>query len=279
MGATGIISLLIILNTCIFSYQGFKNHLFFEKYRFNVDKILHNKEYWRLVTSGLIHLDWLHLIMNMLVLYLASNMLESQVGALRFLLIYIGGLVGGNLFALLIHRHDGGYSSIGASGAVNAVLFASVALFPGMGIGLLFIPLSIPGWLFAVLYVGYSIYGVRSRRDNVGHETHLGGALAGVLLAVAMYPAALSVNYIPILATVVPIGIFIYLIVKKPHFLLVDNFFFKKQEKYTIDQQYNLSKRNKEMQLDEILDKIQKKGIQNLTKEEMKKLKEYSKQL
>lgn len=279
MGPSGIISLIIILNTCIFSYQGFKNHLFFEKYRFNVDKVLINKEYWRLLTSGLIHLNWMHLIMNMLVLYLLSNTLESQVGPLKYTLIYITGLVGGNLFALLIHRHHGGYSSAGASGAVNAVIFASIALFPGMGIGLFFIPISIPGWLFAILYVGYSIYGVRSKRDNVGHETHLGGALAGVLLAVALYPSALAINYIPILATVIPIVIFIYLIIKKPQILLIDNFFFKKQQKYTIDQQYNLSRRNKEMQLDEILDKIQKKGIQNLTKEEMKKLKEYSKQL
>jgi membrane associated rhomboid family serine protease len=279
MGSSGIISLIIILNTCIVSYQGFKRHVIIDRYEFNVDKILLNKQYWRLFSSGLVHVNWMHLIMNMLVLYLFSSSLENEVGGLRFLLIYLVGLAGGNLFALLIHKKHGGYSAVGASGGVNAIIFAAIAIFPGMGIGLFFIPLSIPRWLFAVLYVGYSIYGVRSKRDNIGHEAHLGGALAGVLVAVALYPSALSTNYLPILATVVPTGVFIYLVITRPHILLIDNFFFKKQQKYTIDEQYNLSRRNKEMQLDEILDKIQKKGIQNLTKEEMKKLKEYSKQL
>jgi len=107
----------------------------------------------------------------------------------------------------------------------------------------------------------------------------LGGALAWVLLAVVMYPRALTDNYLPILATIIPIVLFIYLVLTRPQILLIDNFFFKKHQKYTIDQEYNLSRKKKEMQLDEILDKIQKKGIQNLTKEEMKKLKEYSRQL
>jgi hypothetical protein len=189
------------------------------------------------------------------------------------------GLTGGNMFALLIHRKQGTYSSVGASGAINAVLFAAIALIPGMGIGLFFLPISIPGWLFAILYVSYSIYGVRSSRDNVGHEAHLGGALAGVLVAIAMHPAALVYNLLPVLVTVVPIIIFIWLVITRPHFLLVDNFFFKKQQRFNIDQEYNLTRRNRELLLDEILDKIQKKGIQNLTKEELRKLKEYSEQL
>jgi membrane associated rhomboid family serine protease len=279
MGSSGIVSFIIILNTVIFTYQGIKNHLIFEKYKFNVDKVLLQKEYWRLLTSGLIHVSWMHLIFNMLTLYLLSNVLESQVGTLKFILIYLGGLIGGNLFALLIHSKHGDYSSAGASGAVNAVIFSSIALFPGMGIGLFFIPVSIPGWLFAILFTLYSIYGVKSNKDNIGHEAHLGGALAGVLLAISFYPSALIANYIPILATVIPIGVFIYFVLTRPEILLIDNFFFKKHQKYTIDQEYNLSRKKKEMQLDEILDKIQKKGIQNLTREEMKKLKEYSKQL
>lgn len=279
MGSSGFISLIIILNTCIVSYQGFKNPLYFEKLQFNVDKIKLNREYWRFFSSGLIHLNWMHLIFNMLALYLLSGVLESQAGVLRFILIYLSGLVGGNLFALLIHRQHGDYSSAGASGAVNAVIFASIALVPGMSIGLFFIPISIPGWLFSIVFVLYSIYGVKSKSNNIGHESHLGGALTGVLVAIAFYPSALITNYIPILLTVIPIIAFIYLVITRPQILLVDNFFFKKHQKLTIDQQYNLSKRNKEMQLDEILDKIQKKGIQNLTKEELKKLKEFSKQL
>lgn len=279
MGNNGIISIIIILNTCIFSIQGFRNHLFLEKYRFNVDRVILHKEYWRLFTSGLVHVSWMHLIFNMLMLYLLSGPLEAQAGSLRFLSLYLVGLIGGNLFALLLHRHHGDYSSVGASGAVNAILFAAIVLFPGMDIGLFLLPISIPGWLFALIYVSYSIYGVRSKVDNVGHEAHLGGALAGVLLSIAMYPSALSYNLIPIIVTVVPIVLFIYVLITKPHFLLVDNFFFKKHHRLTIDEEYNISRRNRELQLDDILDKIQKKGIQNLTREELRKLKEYSKQL
>jgi membrane associated rhomboid family serine protease len=279
MGNSGIISFIIILNTCIFSFQGIRNHIFFDRYRFNVDRIIIHREWWRLFTSGLVHLSWMHLLFNMLTLYLISGPLEQETGPFRFLFFYLAGLLGGNLFALLLHRHHGDYSSAGASGAVNAVLFAAIALFPGMDIGLFFIPLSIPGWAFALIYVLYSIYGVRSKSDNIGHEAHLGGALAGLILAVSMFPSAIVYNYIPILATVIPIVTFIYLVITRPQILLIDNFFFKKHHKYTIDQEYNISRRNKELQLDEILDKIQKKGMQNLTREELRKLKEYSEQL
>ena len=279
MGSSGIIALIIILNTCIFSYQGIRNHQIFNRYRFNVDRVILHKEYWRVFTSGLVHLNWMHLILNMLVLYLISGAVEQQTGPLRYLSLYLVGLMGGNLFALLIHRHSGDYSSAGASGAVNAILFAAIALFPGMNIGLFLLPISIPGWLFALVYVLYSIYAVRSKRDNVGHEAHLGGALAGVLLAVAMYPSSLVYNLLPILATVVPVAIFTYLVITRPQFLLIDNFFFKKHHKYSLDQEFNINRRKKELQLDEILDKIQKKGMHNLTREELKKLKEYSEQL
>ena len=279
MGSSGIIALIIILNTCIFSYQGIRNHQIFNRYRFNVDRVILHKEYWRVFTSGLVHLNWMHLILNMLVLYLISGAVEQQTGPLRYLSLYLVGLMGGNLFALLIHRHSGDYSSAGASGAVNAILFAAIALFPGMNIGLFLLPISIPGWLFALVYVLYSIYAVRSKRDNVGHEAHLGGALAGVLLAVAMYPSSLVYNLLPILATVVPVAIFTYLVITRPQFLLIDNFFFKKHHKYSLDQEFNINRRKKELQLDEILDKIQKKGMHNLTREELKKLKEYSQQL
>lgn len=279
MGGNGIITLIIILNTCIFSYQGFKNHQYIERFRFNVDRIMINREYRRLITSGLVHLNWTHLLFNMITLYLLSGPLEQSAGPLKFLSFYIAGLVGGNLFALLIHRHHGDYSSMGASGGVNAVLFAAIALFPGFNIGLFFLPISIPGWLFALVYVGYSIYGVRSNRDNVGHEAHLGGALAGVLLALAIYPSAIRYNYVSVLATLAPIATFIYLVITRPQILLIDNFFFKKHNRYNIDEQYNISRRKRELQLDEILDKIQKKGMHNLTSEELKKLKEYSEQL
>src|SRR6185369_12962385 len=120
MGPSGIITLLIILNTVIFSYRGFKDESFFARYSFEIDRVLVNKEYIRLISSGLLHVSWMHLIFNMVALYFFSTNLESYLGPFRFLLIYIASLVGGNLFSLFIHRHHGDYSAVGASGALKS---------------------------------------------------------------------------------------------------------------------------------------------------------------
>src|SRR5438309_11258106 len=126
MDATGFFTIIIILITTLFSIRGFSDHFFFEKYEFEVEKVLLYKDYKRLVTSGLLHVNWMHLIFNMLALYLFSGVLGSYLDGLRFLLIYVASLVGGDLLALYIHRHDGGYSSVGASGAVNGVIFSGI---------------------------------------------------------------------------------------------------------------------------------------------------------
>jgi membrane associated rhomboid family serine protease len=278
MGPSSIITLLIILNTAIFSYRGFKDEAFFARYSFEVDRVLVNKEYLRLITSGFLHVNWTHLIFNMLSLYFFSSSLESYLGPLVFLLIYFASLIGGNLFSLFIHRNHGDYSAVGASGAVCGVIFASIALFPGFGIGFFGLP-AIPGWLYSILFVLFSIYGIRSRSDNIGHDAHLGGALIGMLIAILTIPAAVTYNYIPILCIFVPSIIFIYIIIKKPAFLLVDNYFFKHHYNYTLEDRYNLNKKTQQAEIDRILEKIHKRGINSLTKKEKGILNEYSKKV
>jgi hypothetical protein len=182
------------------------------------------------------------------------------------------------LLSLFIHRYDSSYSSVGASGAVSGVIYASIAVFPGMKMGFFFIPISIPAWIFGLGYVAYSIYGIRSRRDNVGHESHLAGALIGMLLAVAMFPAALTENYLTIGAIALPSIIFIYIILTRPHVLLIDNQFFKTQKKYySVDHRYNAEKLDRQMEVDRILDKINKRGMKSLTPKEKEILEQYSK--
>jgi membrane associated rhomboid family serine protease len=277
MTQTGIISILLILNNVLFSYRGFKNELFFERFMFEIDGIRIRKQYNRILTSGFLHVNWLHLIMNMIALLLFAGSLESSLGAFRFLLIYFSSLVGGNLLSLFIHRNEGDYTAVGASGAVSGVVFASIALFPGMDISLFFLPIWIPAWLFGLIYVLGSIYGIRSRKDNIGHDAHLGGALVGMLVAILLYPAALQYNYVTILIVAVPAIIFIYLIITKPHLLLVDNFFYKKKQFYSVDHRYNADKINKQQEIDRILEKIHRKGMRSLSKKERQLLKEYSK--
>src|SRR5215204_4917611 len=110
MEGSGFITLLIIIVTVILSYRGFRDHIFFEKYEFEVDKILLYKDYKRLVTSGFLHVNWLHLIFNMLSLYIFSGSIVGYLGPLKFLFIYFSSLIGGNLLALLIHKRDSAYS-------------------------------------------------------------------------------------------------------------------------------------------------------------------------
>ncbi len=278
MGDIGIVGLIIITLNFIFSYKGFKNHEVLDKYKFDVDKVLIFKEYQRLITSGFLHVNWMHLIFNMLSLYAFSGLLEAHLGGFQFLLIYFTSLIGGNLLALLIHRHHGDYNAVGASGAVCGIIFASIALFPNLGIGLFGLPISIPSWLYGLLYILYSIYGIKSNKDNIGHEAHLGGALVGLLTALIIQPTALLQNYLTILVITIPSLIFMYLIIAKPHVLLIDNFYFKKHKKYyNIDHKYNEEKVNRQKELDKLLDKISHKGIESLSKKERQRLDELSK--
>jgi len=271
------LSLLLILANFIVSYKGFNDRNFYERYEFSIEKILVYKQYYRLITSGFLHVNWMHLIFNMLALYFFSGSVEYFFGPVQFLLIYFTSMIGGDLLSLFIHRYDSGYSSVGASGAVNGIIFAAIAVFPGMRIGFFFIP-GIPAWIYGLAYVLYSIYGIRSRRDNIGHESHLAGALIGMLLAIVMYPASFIENYLTILLISVPCIIFIYVILTRPHILLIDNNFFKTQKRYySIDHRYNSEKIDREKEVDRILEKISKKGMKSLTQKEREILEQHSK--
>jgi membrane associated rhomboid family serine protease len=273
----GIASFILIIANIAFSYKGFKSHAFFDQYKFEVDSIILYKDYKRLVTSGFLHINWTHLIFNMVGLFIFGGSIENYLGAFGFLVVYLAALLGGQLLALLIHKNHGSYSSVGASGAIGGILFAAIALFPGMGIGFFFLPFSFPAWIYGIAYMLYSIYGISSKKDNVGHEAHLGGALVGMLVAILLHPAALLQNYWVILLIAVPSIAFIYIIVTRPYVLLIDNYFFKKNSNYyDVDHQYNERQTNKQKEIDSILDKIGKKGINSLSKEEKKKLEEYS---
>ena len=142
--------------------------------------------------------------------------MNPMLGHAQFLLIYLVALLGGNLLSLWVNRRNYHYSAVGASGAVSGIVFAAVILFPDMRLGILFIPIGIPGWIFALLYTAYSIYGVRSRLGNVGHDAHLGGGIAGALVLIALYPELLSYSWKPILASLVPALIFFLLLWKRP---------------------------------------------------------------
>ena len=270
----GTIGILIIVANIAFTYLGLSNYQFFEQYKFHVGKILYQKDYKRLVTSGFLHADWMHLFFNMFSLYSFSNGIENYVGPYRFIIIYFGSLVGADLLTLYLQRRNSSYTAVGASGAVCGIIFSAIALYPGISIGLMFIPFAIPGWLFGLLYMAYSIYGMKSKRGNIGHEAHFGGAFVGLILTVAMYPSMLADNYPTLLLITVPSAIMLYLFIERPKALQFDKFLVKKPKRfYTIDEKYNEDKIKKQKEIDRILDKVRDKGMHSLTIEEREKLK------
>jgi membrane associated rhomboid family serine protease len=275
---TGTVGLILILANIIFSYQGLTNEAFFDGYKLDVDKILISKDYKRIISSGFLHVSWRHLLFNMLSLYAFSVVIDAAHGGIQFLIIYFSGLIGGGILAVYLHRHHGDYSAVGASGAVCGVIFAAIALYPGIGIGFFGLPFSIPGWLYGILFLLYSVYGIKSKTDNIGHEAHLGGALLGMIAALIMNPSALADNYVTIMAIAVPAVGLMYIIVARPDLLMIDNLFFKRHKNsYSIDHLYNERKHITQKEIDKILDKINKKGMKSLSLEDRIKLKKYSK--
>src|SRR5215831_19608115 len=180
-------TMLLMLITGITSYFGFRSYAVEEKYIFNPERILAGKEYYRLVTSALLHADWRHLILNLITLYCFGGPIETFLGKWQFLLIYFGAVIGGDLLSLYIHRsHE--YRAYGASGGVCGLVFAYILMFPGSGISF-FIPIAIPGWLYAIGFMLISFFGMKgSLRGNIGHDAHLGGAIVGFLIAAGSHP-------------------------------------------------------------------------------------------
>jgi len=274
MAAISIISLILILSIGIYSFVGFNNVSFYEKNVFEVEKILSYKQFSRILTAGFIHTGWLYLIFNLLALYFFSSALAGLLNVLQYLLIFFCSLVGGHLLALYIHRFHSGYRAAGASGAISGLIYASIALFPDMPIGLFPLPISFPAWVYGIIFMLFTLYGIRNKKEAIGHEAHLGGAVAGMLIAITMFPQSIVPNIIPIMLILVPSLSFIILIVYKPHLLMINNSY--TGYKYTIDQRYNIQKRSKEEEVDRILDKINRKGIKSLSQRERSLLKEYA---
>lgn len=214
-----IVTLALIAVNILISYKGFRDPSFFDRNLFEVGSVLRRREYRRLLMSGFLHVDWTHLLFNMFSLYSFSISLERTLGAVSVLVIYFASLFGGDLLALFIHRNHPGYRAVGASGAVSGIIFAAIAIFPDIYVSLFLIPIGIPGWLFGICYVIYSMYGIRSSGGNIGHEAHLGGALVGLVAAILLVPAVLRENTLPVALIGAAGTAFLLLIVFKPDVL------------------------------------------------------------
>jgi len=207
------IVIVLIGLTCITSFMGFNNAGFFDRGKFNVGAILRGKQFDRLILSAFLHGDGMHLLFNMMTLYFFSDVIIESLGIGKYLIIYFAAVLIGNLLSLWMYRRNYYYSAIGASGGVSGILFSAIAIYPEMGLYIFFIPIAIPGWIFGVLYLAYSVYGMKAQLGNIGHAAHLGGAITGVGLAIAFLPVILQVNglFLGLMAIpIIALGYYVY---------------------------------------------------------------------
>lgn len=214
-----LILYLIIGITGVTSYMGFANNThneLFDRLKFNVGAILGKDRQWdRMLSSAFLHADWMHLLFNMMTLYFFAPTVIAAFGVWKFLIIYFCAILGGGLVSLWMHRKHYYYSAIGASGGVVGILFATIAINPHIGIGIIFIPVFVPAWIFGIVYLGLSIYGMRNQYGNIGHEAHLGGAAVGLLISAVYMPIeSLMHNAIYLAANIVPLLVLAYFIWK-----------------------------------------------------------------
>lgn len=274
-----LIAIVLIFANIFVSYQGFTKRSFYQRYLFWVDGIRIQKQYDRLFTSGFLHTGWFHLLVNMYVLYIFINFFEALQSPLFFVILYAGSLVGGNLLALWIRQNQGSYQAVGASGAVSGLLFAYAIISPKSMIYLFFF-IPMPTWLFAVLYVAFSIYGIRSQRDNIGHEAHLGGAIVGLLITLAFFPQLATSSPLLLAALLVPTATFLYVVAKRPELMVIPmkGFNFRPSSGSSGSRKMTVVKREpkfatREEEINFLLDK----GYENLSRKEKERLEQLSK--
>jgi membrane associated rhomboid family serine protease len=182
---------LLLLVTIAVSVTAFSRPSLVDRLAFDVGAILRLKEDDRLITSGFIHGDVIHLLVNMLTLISFAPVLEGMLGSVKFLALYLGSMMVASLVMLIVKKHNMTYRALGASGATCGIVFGFCLFAPFAGLYIFFAPVAVPALLYAVLFVAYSSFAA-SRGVGVAHEAHIGGAVGGVVLTTLLEPRALT---------------------------------------------------------------------------------------
>ena len=274
-----ILVYLLIGANVLFSWQGFGNSALFDKYKFRIGNILSGKEYIRMFSSTFLHGDMTHLLVNMIALYSFGLAMGYSISTTQFAILYGVSLLAGNFLSLFFNKHNYNYSAVGASGAVSGVVFASVLFYPDGNV-LLFFILPLKTWVFGILYLLYSVYGMNKQSDNIGHEAHLGGAVAGVFLGLAFEPSLAMKNWwLTAALLIIPLIMFFI----KPKGAQSGNRFTvfndnePKRTKRSIDDLYYNKEFEREKELNALLDRVNEFGVESLSAAEKTRLHELSK--
>ncbi len=195
-----MVTLIIIALTSLVGILSFTGALPYERMMFNAYATWHRKQWYRLFSYGLVHGGWAHLLFNMITLYCFGRVTEQYFGAffgettgiILYIVLYVSALAVSSIADLVKYKDDIGYNAVGASGAVSAVLFASILFEPEMGIYIFPVPFPIPGVIFAPLYLLYCWWAARKQMDNIGHSAHFWGALYGFLFPLILKPELIT---------------------------------------------------------------------------------------
>ncbi len=190
--AVAPVASIIFIFTLITSIYAFYDHSVYGKFMLHPYSVAKGHKAYTLLTSGLVHADWMHLFFNMFTFYAFAFSLERMMGSWQFGLLYFLGLVLSDLPTVFKHKNDFHYNSLGASGAISAVLFSYILFNPLSKIYIMFIPIGIPAVAFGALYLIYCVYASRNSRDNINHDAHFFGALTGLIFTIIFVPGILQ---------------------------------------------------------------------------------------
>ncbi len=198
------VTLIIVIATSIVSFVTLNNREVFGKYLFSPYQVVQRKQYYRIFSHAFLHADFMHLFVNMFVLFIFGSMSERYFayfkggsGAFNYSLLYAGGIMFATLPALRKHKDNFMYSSVGASGAVSAVLFSSIVFNPLEGITFIFFPFfSIPAFIFGILYLIYEAYMDKRGQDFVAHDAHYYGAIFGAVFTFLVVPESFVLFFV-----------------------------------------------------------------------------------
>lgn len=263
---------LILGLTALTTYLAFQDRQRFEAMLLRVAD-LKAGQYYRLFTSGFIHVDWTHFFFNMFSLYIFAGSLEDSLGMLNFVLVYFSSMAAGSLLAWFYHQNNSEYRAVGASGAVSGIIFSAIVMEPGMELSMFFMPFFFPAWIYGLGFILYSIYGIGKQHDNIGHEAHLGGALAGLLLTLLLEPQVMQTNTMTIIYLAVPSLVFLIILFFRPQLLQWNTG--GPGQSMTIDDRYRARRADQEEELNRILDKVKHSGPETLTDQERQFLRDH----
>ena len=184
---------IILAITVITSLMAFYNESLMANLILQPYSVARKQRVYTVITSGLIHGDWMHLFFNVFSYCAFAFDLEKLIGHWQFGVLYIAALILSDLPTIQKHKDDFGYRCLGASGAVSAVIFGAILYNPiNSSIGILFIPVGIPAVLFGILYLIYCSYSSKYARDHINHDAHLYGALSGLIITIILHPTVVG---------------------------------------------------------------------------------------